>query len=188
MSAENASLPVTLTVTQEQRALQLLAAPEMDDMNFQNAVNVTFETENVKEALVIPVQISLPVSTDDPDQMRLYQGEALTETPFYLAEEQGITYVRFAVTDLDESYVLAEANPLGHIKVEGNTVTVTAQAPDGSTLYAASYDDDGKMLDVDMTTVSAGQTSYELTLTPGESIRVFLLDENKQPLCEAKAQ
>lgn len=183
LSAENAQEEVILTVTREERTLQLLTAPELNDRNFQSAFDVTFEATNVKSELVIPVQISLPVSTDNPDQLRLYKGDNRDEVPFTLADG----CVRFAVPDLNETYVLAEAKPLGKVKVDGNSVTVTAQAPAGTTLYAASYDEAGKMLDVAMTAVSEDQTSYTLSLTTiGESIRVFLLDENMQPLCAAK--
>src|SRR5699024_8661592 len=55
LSAVDAAKAVTLTVTQEERTLQLLTAPEMDERNFQNAIDVTFEATNVKDELVIPV-------------------------------------------------------------------------------------------------------------------------------------
>ena len=188
LSAKNANTPVTLTITRTAHdGLQLLDAPEISSANFQSATDVTFKAENVKDELVIPVQISLPVSTEDPDQLRLYQGEDLEEVPFILAMENGQTFVKFAVSDLDQTYVLAEANPLGEVTVDDNgTVTVTANAPDGTTLYAASYDESGKMLDVATASVTADETSYTLSLAPGAAVRVFLLDQNQTPLCQAK--
>ena len=182
LSAVDAAKAVTLTVTQEERTLQLLTAPEMDERNFQNAIDVTFEATNVKDELVIPVQISLPVSTEDPDQLRLYKGDNLDEVPIILADG----YVRFAVADLSETYVLAEANLLGEVTVNDKTVTVIAQAPTGTTLYAASYDEGGRMRDVATAPVAEGQISYTLSLTPGTSVRVFLLDDNQMPLCQTK--
>ena len=182
LSAVDAAKAVTLTVTQEERTLQLLTAPEMDERNFQNAIDVTFEATNVKDELVIPVQISLPVSTDNPDQLRLYKGDNLDEVPIILADG----YVRFAVADLSETYVLAEANLLGEVTVNDKTVTVIAQAPTGTTLYAASYDEGGRMRDVATAPVAEGQISYTLSLTPGTSVRVFLLDDNQMPLCQTK--
>lgn len=181
LSAESASDPVTLTVTQEPR-LQLLDAPAITGDNFQSATNVTFSATNVKSELVIPVQISLPVSTDNPDQLRLYKGDNLDEVPIILADG----YVRFAVADLSETYVLAEANLLGEVTVNDKTVTVIAQAPTGTTLYAASYDEGGRMRDVATAPVAEGQISYTLSLTPGTSVRVFLLDDNQMPLCQTK--
>ena len=154
----------------------------MDERNFQNAIDVTFEATNVKDELVIPVQISLPVSTDNPDQLRLYKGDNLDEVPIILADG----YVRFAVADLSETYVLAEANLLGEVTVNDKTVTVIAQAPTGTTLYAASYDEGGRMRDVATAPVAEGQISYTLSLTPGTSVRVFLLDDNQMPLCQTK--
>ena len=188
LSADDTTKDITLTVTQTPHAaLQLLDAPEISSANFQSATDVTFKAENVKDELVIPVQISLPVSTEDPDQLRLYQGEDLEEVPFILAMENGQTFVKFAVSDLDQTYVLAEANPLGEVTVDDNgTVTVTANAPDGTTLYAASYDESGKMLDVATATVTAGKTNYTLSLAPGASVQAFLLDQNQLPLCQAK--
>ena len=188
LSADDTTKDITLTVTQTPHAaLQLLDAPEISSANFQSATDVTFKAENVKDELVIPVQISLPVSTEDPDQLRLYQGEDLEEVPFILAMENGQTFVKFAVSDLDQTYVLAEANPLGEVTVDDNgTVTVTANAPDGTTLYAASYDESGKMLDVATASVTADETSYTLSLAPGAAVRVFLLDQNQTPLCQAK--
>lgn len=182
LSAVNASAPVTLTVTQEPR-LKLLDAPAITGENFQSATNVAFSATNVKSELVIPVQISLPVSTDNPDQLRLYKGDDLEEVPFTLTNGR----VRFAVSDLSQTYVLAEANPLGEVTVDHDgTVTVTANAPDGAILYAASYNEDGKMLAVATDTIAAGKTSYILSLTPGAAVQVFLLDENQMPLCQAK--
>ena len=188
LSADDTTRDITLTVTRTPHAgLQLLAAPEISGVNFQSAADVTFKAENVKDELVIPVQISLPVSTEDPDQLRLYQGEDLEEVPFILAMENGQTFVKFAVSDLDQTYVLAEANPLGEVTVDDNgTVTVTANAPDGTTLYAVSYDESGKMLDVATASVTADETSYTLSLAPGAAVRVFLLDQNQTPLCQAK--
>lgn len=188
LSADDTTKDITLTVTQTPHAaLQLLDAPEISSANFQSATDVTFKAENVKDELVIPVQISLPVSTEDPDQLRLYQGEDLEEVPFILAMENGQTFVKFAVSDLDQTYVLAEANPLGEVTVDDNgTVTVTANAPDGTTLYAVSYDESGKMLDVATASVTADETSYTLSLAPGAAVRVFLLDQNQTPLCQAK--
>ena len=188
LSADDTTKDITLTVTQTPHAaLQLLDAPEISSANFQSATDVTFKAENVKDELVIPVQISLPVSTEDPDQLRLYQGEDLEEVPFILAMENGQTFVKFAVSDLDQTYVLAEANLLGEVTVNDNgTVTVTANAPDGTTLYAASYDESGKMLDVATASVTADETSYTLSLAPGAAVRVFLLDQNQTPLCQAK--
>ena len=150
--------------------------------NYRAATEVTFKTENVKDELVIPVQISLPVSTDNPDQLRLYKGDNLDEVPIILADG----YVRFAVADLSETYVLAEANLLGEVTVNDKTVTVIAQAPTGTTLYAASYDEGGRMRDVATAPVAEGQISYTLSLTPGTSVRVFLLDDNQMPLCQTK--
>lgn len=75
---------------------------------------------------------------------------------------------------------------LGEIAVNGNDVKVIAQAPDGTTLYAASYDANGKMLDVATATVTAGKTNYTLSLAPGASVQAFLLDQNQLPLCQAK--
>ena len=69
---------------------------------------------------------------------------------------------------------------------DNGTVTVTANAPDGTTLYAASYDESGKMLDVATASVTADETSYTLSLAPGAAILVFLLDQNQTPLCQAK--
>lgn len=187
LSAADASTPVTLTVTQTpSAALQLLDAPAMTGANFRSATDVKFEATNVKSTLVVPVQISLPVPAEDSDQLRLYQGSE--EVPFVVDTSGETTYVRFAVSDLSKTYVLAEANPLGEVTVDDNgTVTVTANAPDGTTLYAASYDESGKMLDVATASVTADETSYTLTLTSaGASVRVFLLDQNQMPLCEAK--
>ena len=189
LSADDTTKDITLIVTQTPHAaLRLLAAPEISSANFQSATDVTFEAENVKTHLVVPVLVSLPVSTEDPDQLRLYQAEDLEEVPFILAVENGQTFVKFAVSDLDQTYVLAEANPLGEVTVDDNgTVTVTANAPDGTTLYAASYNANGKMLDVATASVTADQTSYTLSLaSAGASVRVFLLDQNQTPLCQAK--
>ena len=67
---------------------------------------------------------------------------------------------------LDQTYVLAEANPLGEVTVDDNgTVTVTANAPDGTTLYAVSYDESGKMLDVATASVTADETSSRKSWT-----------------------
>lgn len=187
LSAKNENTPVTLTITQTSHdGLQLLDAPEISSANFQSATDVTFKAENVKDGLVIPVQISLPVSTEDPGQLRLYQGEDLEEVPFILAMENGQTFVKFAVSDLDQTYVLAETNLLGEVTVNDKTVTVIAQAPTGTTLYAASYDEGGRMRDVATAPVAEGQISYTLSLTPGTSVRVFLLDDNQMPLCQTK--
>ena len=182
LSADDTTKDITLTVTQTPHAaLQLLAAPEISSANFQSATDVTFKAENVKTRLVVPVLVSLPAPDGDPDQLRLYQGD-LEEVPFTLMEGN----VCFAVSNLKQRYVLAEANPLGEVTVENDgTVTVIANAP-GATLYAASYDANGQMLAVATASVTADQTSYTLSLTPDESIRVFLLDENQTPLCEAK--
>ena len=188
LSAKKANTPVTLTITQTPHdGLQLLAAPEISSANFQSATDVTFEAENVKTQLVVPVLVSLPAPDGDPDQLRLYQGEDLKEVPFILAMENGQTFVKFAVSDLGQTYVLAEANPLGEATVDDDgTVTVTVNAPDGTTLCAASYDASGKMLGVATDIIAAGKTSYTLSLTPDASVRIFLLDENQTPLCEAK--
>lgn len=184
LSADNTSEAVTLTVTQTPHAaLQLLAAPEISSANFQSATDVTFKAKNVKTQLVVPVLVSLPAPDGDPDQLRLYQGVDLEEVPFTLMEGN----VCFAVSNLNQRYVLAEANPLGKVTVDDNgTVTVTANAPDGTTLCAASYDASGKMLGVATDIIAAGKTSYTLSLIPGASVRIFLLDENQTPLCEAK--
>lgn len=175
LSADDTTKDVTLTVIRKPHAgLQLLAAPEISGANFRSATDVKFEATNVKSTLVVPVQISLPVSAENSDQLRLYQGEELEEVPFTLAEEDGQTFVKFVVSDLDQTYVLAEANPLGEVTVDDNgTVTVTANAPDGTTLYAASYDANGKMLDVATASVTADETSYTLSLAPGAAVRVF---------------
>src|SRR5699024_1034065 len=128
---------------------------EISGANFRSATDVKFEATNVKSTLVVPVQISLPVSAENSDQLRLYQGEELEEVPFTLAEEDGQTFVKFVVSDLDQTYVLAEANPLGEVTVDNDgTVTVTANAP-GATLCAASYDANGQMLDVATASVTA---------------------------------
>ena len=187
LSADDTTRDITLTVTRTPHAgLQLLAAPEISGANFQSAADVAFKVENVKDELVIPVQISLPVSTEDPDQLRLYQGEDLEEVPFILAVENGQTFVKFAVSDLEQAYVLAEASPLGEVTVKNDgTVTVIANAP-GATLYAASYNANGQMLAVATASVTADETSYTLPLAPGAAVRVFLLDQNQTPLCQAK--
>ena len=183
LSADDTTKDITLIVTQKPHAaLQLLAAPEISSANFQSATDVTFEAENVKMQLVVPVLVSLPAPDGDPDQLRLYQGEDLEEVPFTLMGGN----VCFAVSNLNQTYVLAEANPLGEATVDDNgTVTVIANAP-GATLYAASYDASGKMLGVATDIIATGKTSYTLSLTPGASVRIFLLDENQTPLCEAK--
>ena len=164
LSAKKANTPVTLTITRTAHdGLQLLAAPEISSANFQSATDVTFKAENVKMQLVVPVLVSLPAPDGDPGQLRLYQGEDLEEVPFILAMENGQTFVKFAVSDLDQTYVLAEANPLGEVTVKNDgTVTVIANAP-GATLYAASYDANGQMLAVATASVTADQTSYTLS-------------------------
>lgn len=184
LSAKKANTPVTLTITRTAHdGLQLLDAPEISSANFQSATDVTFEAENVKTQLVVPVLVSLPAPDGDPDQLRLYQGVDLKEVPFTLMEGN----VCFAVSNLNQRYVLAEANPLGEATVDDDgTVTVTVNAPDGTTLCAASYDASGKMLGVATDIIAAGKTSYTLSLTPDASVRIFLLDENQTPLCEAK--
>lgn len=184
LSADGTSEVVTLKILRRDLladSVQLLDGA-VTAVNYRAATEVTFKTENVKDELVIPVQISLPVSTDNPDQLRLYKGDNLDEVPIILADG----YVRFAVADLSETYVLAEANLLGEVTVNDKTVTVIAQAPTGTTLYAASYDEGGRMRDVATAPVAEGQISYTLSLTPGTSVRVFLLDDNQMPLCQTK--
>ena len=184
LSADDPSENVTLTICRRDLladSMQVLDGA-VTAANYRAATEVTFKTENVKDELVIPVQISLPVSTDNPDQLRLYKGDNLDEVPIILADG----YVRFAVADLSETYVLAEANLLGEVTVNDKTVTVIAQAPTGTTLYAASYDEGGRMRDVATAPVAEGQISYTLSLTPGTSVRVFLLDDNQMPLCQTK--
>ena len=118
LSADDTTEGIALTVIRRPHAgLQLLAAPEISGANFRSATDVKFEATNVKSTLVVPVQISLPVSAENSDQLRLYQGEELEEVPFTLAEEDGQTFVKFVVSDLEQAYVLAEANPLGEVTV-----------------------------------------------------------------------
>ena len=190
LSADDPSKDVTLTICRRDLladSVQLLDGAVTAE-NYRAATKVWFKTENVLSKLVIPVQmkLTLPQNIQDVSRLQVLQADTMDPVPFTLAEEDGQTFVKFVVSDLDQTYVLAEANPLGEVTVDNDgTVTVTANAP-GATLYAASYDANGQMLDVATASVTAAETSYTLPLASGASVRVFLLDQNQTPLCPAK--
>lgn len=60
---------------------------------------------------------------------------------------------------------------------EDGTFTVTGALPDGMTVYAAAYEDSGRMLALE--TVTPGQ---ELSLPAVEDVRLFVFDGNYVPL------
>ena len=191
LSADDPSKDVTLTIYRRDLladSVQLLDGA-VTAANYRAATEVRFEAENVKDELVIPVQmkLTLPQNIQDVSRLQVLRADTMDPVPFTLAEEDGQTFVKFVMSDLEQAYVLAEANPLGEVTVKNDgTVTVTANAP-GATLCAASYDANGQMLDVATASVTADETSYTLSLaSAGASVRVFLLDQNQTPLCPAK--
>lgn len=109
-------------------------------------------------------------------------GKVLTEGDYIISEENGDTYK----CDMRELRILVPGNAVKILRYNGGVlVDIPANMPN-CTVYCASYDDQGKMLDIQSQNTLDASTQRYYFSSGNKIFKAFLVDANGRPVCESR--
>jgi len=165
---------------------------------YQNTIQFSMELDGVTSAasheLKVPVKITMPVPTGiNPDFLVLlhFHADGTYEEitlPHIFEDESGNPWVSFVVTSFSD-FALAERDNFVSIQEsDEHSISFIFSCNEVSSAIAVIYDSHGKLLLSEIIPMDPGLETMELELADLESgtvLKVFLLDSDGSPLCQA---
>ena len=156
---------------------------------YKNGEDTLLSTQSVSYLAVGDAQFVTFILDQAMDNNSLLRVEAIGTSEENLVGNNSCTVLVTATPEKVSLGASCTENAAGFEVVA--TVRNTTSSPQDYTIYCASYDEDGRMLQVktleSQTTQSGGEDSYQLTLpadSSASSIKVFVLNSVQRPLTD----
>ena len=188
MNVSSASYPVTLTIDSPQSAGSYVGT------QYSNVVDFSMTLGNAIEPLEVPVMLTMPVPQGiDPNSLVIIHElkDGSTERVGYNISYtvEGTAYVSFVVTGFSDFRMAQAVNDIRDVVISGNTASVEVFCSAANTsVICASYDANGKMLSIDVRTLSASANWQDVSLSVAAGayrVGILLIDGSHKPLAES---